>query len=482
MNHSRQRKNILGIIFLVVILAILIGFLFLGNSFNDNTVSRSFSKVYVTRGDIVQSVKGSGKMTDKDENTIEVPYEVKIEKILVHTGDKVYSGTALADVTESSVIKAISTCQADIERLRDKINLSKNEAVNSTIDAGVSGVVKIIYAEKGMKVLDCIATHGALATVSVDGYMAATIPRTNNSEDSYHVYSKEGVEYSSTILEKTRDSVTLGVADTVCAFNEEVDIYKNDEFFTKAILYIHKPINVLGVAGTIDDIWVHVNQKIDAWDTLFVLKDTYYDANYNTLLTEQSEKESDLSLLTKAVQASALVSPMDGTITKIDWTKDVAANSKGRIPIVTISPDVEMIITVKVNEYDVIAIQEGQTAGISFRSSVHNNVYGVVDEVNRISVNNDGKEEYSIRIVVPKSDDMLSGMQANVEIVTGQALNTLILPSIAVHYSKEGYYVYTAYESKDNSISGKRFIDIGIRNEDYTEIISGLQENDLVYY
>ena len=43
------------------------------------------------------------------------------------------------------------------------------------ITAGVNGRVKIVYAQKDDDVAACMMEHGALAVLSLDGYMAVDI-------------------------------------------------------------------------------------------------------------------------------------------------------------------------------------------------------------------------------------------------------------------------------------------------------------------
>ena len=93
----------------------------------------------------------------------------------VKTGDAVSKGDLLATVDMATVMTALSDLQEQLDELDDSIQDAKGEQVSSSITAGISGRVKILYAEKDMDVSACMAQHGALAVLSLDGYMAADI-------------------------------------------------------------------------------------------------------------------------------------------------------------------------------------------------------------------------------------------------------------------------------------------------------------------
>ena len=51
-----------------------------------------------------------------------------------------------------------------------------------------------------------------------------------------------------------------------------------------------------------------------------------------------------------------------------------------------------------------------------------------------------------------------------------------------LHQNSASYYVYTAYDSEAHRYDGRVEVTIGMQNDDYVEITSGLNEGDTVYY
>ena len=120
-------------------------------------------------------VSGSGTLAYVDEEALTVPAGVEIEDVKVEFNDTVAKGDILATVNMATVMEALSNTQDAIDDLDDEISDAESDSVSSVVSSGVSGRVKYIYAEKGTDVTACMAENGALALLSLDGYMALEI-------------------------------------------------------------------------------------------------------------------------------------------------------------------------------------------------------------------------------------------------------------------------------------------------------------------
>ena len=85
-------------------------------------------------------------------------------------------------------------------------------------------------------------------------------------------------------------------------------------------------------------------------------------------------------------------------------------------------------------------------------------------------------------VTLDREEGMLAGMTANVNVRIQGTENALIIPVDALHQNSASYYVYTAYDSEAHRYDGRVEVTIGMQNDDYVEITSGLNEGDTVYY
>ena len=60
--------------------------------------------------------------------------------------------------------------------------------------------------------------------------------------------------------------------------------------------------------------------------------------------------------------------------------------------------------------------------------------------------------------------------------------NVLIIPTDAVNKTAAGAFVYTEYDEETKQFGGITPIEVGISNDDDTEVRSGLEEGMTVYY
>ena len=148
----------------------------------------------------------------------------------------------------------------------------------------------------------------------------------------------------------------------------------------------------------------------------------------------------------------------------------------------TLYPDLKMSITIGIDETDILALEEGQEAEITVES-VGEEVYpGSVIEINKVADTSTGVTQYSAEVLLDKAAGMLPGMTADVDIKIEGSENALIIPVEALHQTSTGAFVYTTFDEETQQYGGKVDVVAGMQNDNYAEILSGLQEGDTVYY
>ena len=464
----------------------------------------------VTTGTIHTIVSGSGVLTEEDLEEIDVPSGVEVNEVMVDAGDAVLKGDLLATVDMATVMTSLSSLQDQMDELDKAINDAKGEEAGSQITAGVSGRVKIIYAEPEMDVSLCMAEHGALAVLSLDGYMAADLKTDKLSKDTLvNVTREDGKILEGHVSAVAGDTVTVLVSDNGPQYGEEVTISTKDgAALGKATLYIHNPLGVTGIAGTIRNVVTQENTTVFGTTPLFNLKDTRFSANYDILLRNRSDLEEILMELLTIYRDGALLSPMDGVVSSVLFEQDAAAsapaptaNSTSAMAamygygttaaatvtasegtILTLYPDLQMTITIGIDETDILALQEGQEAEIVVES-VGEEVYpGSVIEISKVADTSTGVTQYSAEVLLDKAPGMLPGMTADVDIKIKGNENALIIPVEALHQTSTGAFVYTSFDEETQQYGDKVDVVAGMQNDKHAEILSGLQEGDTVYY
>ncbi len=435
----------------------------------------------VTVGTINTIVSGSGTLTQVDLEDITVPTGVEITEVLAKKRDVVKKGDVLATVDMASVMTALADVQQQLDDLDEDIADASGDTVSSTISAGVSGRVKRLLAEKGSDVTACMAHHGALAYLSLDGYLAADLEtEALSKDDNVTVILADGSEVSGTVETAAGGKATVLISDDGPLYGEEITVFTADGTEVgKATLYIHSPLAVTGYAGTVSSVSVKENAKVYGNTTLFRLTDTNFSANYDTLLRSRGDLEETLMELLTIYRNGAVTAPFDGLVSSVLYDEDLEV---AQTDILTLYPQVSMSITISIDETDILALKEGQEAEVVVSSVSEDVLTGYVTEISKDATTTSGVTVYSAEITVDAAEGMLPGMTAEVDVKIEGVENALLIPVDALHQTSAITYVYTAYDPETNQYGGMAEVTTGMRNDSFVEILSGLREGDTVYY
>lgn len=477
---KRKRKIIRIVLTIVVILAVILILLITSlrrhvrEEFGSNNAE--VLSYTASTGTISTVVSGSGILANVDTEIVSLPTGVEIDDILVSSGDPVQEGDLLATVEMSTVRTAMSDLQDEIESLDEEISDAEGDKVSTYLKAGVTGRVKIIYAEKEDDVASVMVEHGALAVLSLDGYMAVDIETESLSRgDKVSVILANEEEITGHVDSVIGKKATVLVTDNGPDYGEAVTVQTEDgKKIGEGALYIHSPFSVTGYAGTVSYVNVKENTKVYSNTGLFTLKNTSTTANYNMLLRTRSEMEENLLELLKIQRYGGLTAPISGSVFSVADLDDEEED----IDIVTLSPDVSMSVTITVDESDILALQMNQEADVSVSSVTEDTLLGIVTEIDKTA----SEGYYTAVITLDKEEGMLSGMTADVDVKIQGVENAILIPVEAIHQTSTGAFVYTSYDTELKEYGGRVDVVTGLSNDSYIEIKSGLNIGDTVFY
>ena len=476
---KKKRKIIITVVTIVLVLAIIA---VVGVSFLQRQVREQFASSQgevlsyeVTTGSISTVVSGSGSLTDVDLESITVPEGVEITEVKVKRNQAITTGDILATVDMASVISAMADLQVQIEELDAQISDAEDDSASTSIYAGVTGRIKAIFGEEDADVAEVMYEHGALALISLDGYMAVDIETDAlKVGDSVTVKLSDEDEVTGTVESVVGGKATILVTDNGPEYDEAVTVLNSEGAqLGTGNLYIHSALRVTGYAGTIASVKVDENDKVSDTTKLFTLEDTGYSANYNSLLRERAELEETLLELLTIQRDGAVLAQMDGSVYSVDYSDDAAT------AVATLSADEKMSVTISVDESDILSLELGQTVTVSVSSVSEDSFEGTLTEINRTSSESG---TYSAVVELEKADGMLSGMTASVSVRIEGVDDAILIPIEALHKTSDGAYVYTSYNEEYQEYGGKVDVVTGLENSTYVEIKSGLNVGDTVYY
>lgn len=157
------------------------------------------------------------------------------------------------------------------------------------------------------------------------------------------------------------------------------------------------------------------------------------------------------------------------------------SDSSNSVTAFTVSPDESMELAISVDELDILSISEGQSADITFDALEDQIFTGTVASISGTASVNGGVAKYTVKIEVPKDENMRIGMNASATIKVEDKQDILLIPSAALQERGDKTFVYTG-QSEDGTLQDEAEVETGLSDGSNVEITGGLSEGDTVYY
>jgi RND family efflux transporter MFP subunit len=173
--------------------------------------------------------------------------------------------------------------------------------------------------------------------------------------------------------------------------------------------------------------------------------------------------------------------PMSGTVIDLPIVEGQVvlggATSAANTVLMILANLSEMLITVHVNQIDVVRMKEGQPVQVTldaFEGLVLNGKISFIAPLASVKNNIKG---FSVDILVANTDPRIRpGMSANVKVPITKVTGVLAVPVESVFRETGKRVVYR----KEGSAFKKTEVEVGIVTTDRTEIKSGLKEGDVI--
>jgi len=202
------------------------------------------------------------------------------------------------------------------------------------------------------------------------------------------------------------------------------------------------------------------------------------------------QKEDALMTAKQALADHYVRAPFAGVIAKVSVKKGDSASAGTAIATLVTK---QKIAEVSLNEIDVAQIKVGQKATLTFDAIPNLTISGQVAEVDAVGTVSQGVVTYIVKIGFDTQDDRIkTAMSVSAAIVTEAKPDVLLVPNSALKSQGGMSYVEIPDESDMSvataNVSNAVFqnptrqqqIEVGTANDEFTEILSGLNEGDLV--
>jgi RND family efflux transporter MFP subunit len=408
----------------------------------------------VTEGDIVLTADGSGELIPANELELSFRTSGRLAEVLVEVGDQVAEGDLLARLETETLERAVAEAEV-------ALRIAQLELADTR-----EGPSEAELANAEAKVRDAQAS----LTLAYDAYQDTS----DSAKDDAVESAKEKYDYWVSYYQGQK------------ALYEKGKISQSDHDWAMAAMIKaeekwQRAVNNAEV------------ERVQAWKSVEQAQNTLAQAQEDLELLESepltdtlvvAEFAVDEALLTyeeaKAdVEEAELCAPFGGTV------MDVSAGRGDQVgtstTILTLADMQKPLLQFWLEESDFGNVVVGDQVNVVFEALLDYTFTGNVVSIDPVLVTVSGRSAVQCHAQLNLGDQdvtLLSGMTADVEVVSAEATNALLVPIEALQETPEGEYVVLVVQA--NGALEERQVEVGLADAVNAEILSGLELGETV--
>ena len=408
----------------------------------------------VTEGDIVLTADGSGELIPSDELELSFRTNGRLAEVLVETGDEVEEGDLLASLETDSLEREVA--EADVELQIAQLELAD-------VREGASEA-EVADAEASLR------NAQAELTLAYDAYEDTTDSVKDDAVDS----AKQNFDYWVGYYQGQKDLYERGKISQADHDWAMAAMMKAEDEWQRAINDAEA-------------------EQVQAWRGVEQAKNgvSQAQADLELLMSEPqtdtlvaAELAVDSALLAREeahadLEAARLYGPFSGTV------MEVAAEPGDQVgmttAILTLADMQQPLLRFWLEESDMGNVALGNQVNVVFEALPDYSFTGKVVVVDPVLVKVSGSTAVQAQARLNLGDQdvrLLSGMTADVEVISAETRGALLVPVEALNGSPEGSD--SVYVLQADGTLEEREVEVGLTDAVNAEILSGLELGETV--
>jgi HlyD family secretion protein len=433
------------IIFVVLVVILLAGGIYGYQSYRSiqtaSAAQASLKTASLELGSLSATISATGKVRSGQTATLNWQTSGIIEAISVKTGDTVKVGQKLATLQQTSLPQSVILAQADLFSAQQALD----DLATTAESARIKAMQDIVTYEQAVKD----------AQYTLDNF---TIPTSQEGLDAV-----EGIKVTKERLDQARIAFEpvkyKASSDTQRkALLEALDLAQSD---------YNTAVKRLGYEYDLEV----------AQANLTTAQNDYEKWKNGPDPAEVEAMKAKIAAAQATLRLAWIEAPFAGTITQVDaHTGDQVAAAKSAFRMDDLS---KLYVDLAVSEVDIDQIQTGQTVNVSF-DALNGKIYaGKVVDVAMISAETSSAVNFTVTVELTDPDsNVRPGMTSEVEIVTAQRDQALLIPNQAVRVVDGKQVVYLMQPDGNTKVVE---VGLGVSSDTYSEVLSGeLKAGDVV--
>ena len=467
----------------------------------DANVDVNYVQTTPEKRDLSNSLSGTGTLNPANTYNVKSLVAGKVLTSTIEEGDIVEEGTVLYTVDASDATTKAEQASITLQQAQRSYDKTVDRQY---VRAEVAGVVATLKVAKGDEVTsgqevavirdsskmvlhlefpaaDAAAfSVGQSAEVTLDGTFE-TLTGTVTAVTGTDALST-GNLLTRTVTITVRNAGGLTTAQAATATINGVSCIAAKCFEYQA----ERTLTTLA-AGTVTAINVQEGGVVNKDDIVLQISGEDLTEAIQSAAETLRSAELNMDNLQEAMNNYTVTSPISGTI--IEKNAKAGDALTAGADLCTIYDLSYLVMVINVDELQVSDVSVGQSVQVTADAVPDKTYTGTVTRVSMKGSSNGGTTTYPVTVRIDETEGLRPGMNANAEIVIAEAGNALAVPNAAI--VRGGYVLVTkdspsAANADPDMTAPEGYVyvpvKIGVSDDDYTQIISGVTGNDTVAY
>ena len=489
------------------VVALSLGIHFFGGGQTALAADLTYTTAAVERRDITSEITGSGSLEAANSYSVTSLVDGTILADYFEEGDQVNEDTVLYDIDSSDMASSLEQSEISLSQAQRSYNNKLKDLADLTVIAPKAGQVVDIAVEAG----DDVSAGQTVATIRDSDTMTLKVPFLADEAAGFYVGQSAQVTLDST-FEVLNGTVTeVSGVDQVLTGNvivRDVTIQVSNPGGLStsqtgsatvdgcasasggSFSYLAERSVTAEVSGTVASIHVSEGDRLSQGGAILTLTSDNLEDELQS--AAEALRNAELSLESRYDQLDnyTITSPISGTV--IDKNYNAGENIETGQTLCSIYDLSYLTLTLNVDELDISNIQVGQQVLITAEAVEGRTYTGVVTKVSVAGTSSSGTTTYPGTIRIDETDGLLPGMNVDATITLDSAGGVLAIPSAALNRGNTVLVTADSPSAANGTLmegiggDGEQYysvpVEVGVSDDSYIEIISGLQEGDTVAY
>ena len=486
----------------VVCVAVLGGwFILRPDRAQDANVDVSYVQTTPEKRDLSNSLSGTGTLNPANTYNVKSLVAGKVLTSTIEEGDIVEEGTVLYTVDASDATTKAEQASITLQQAQRSYDKTVDRQYVRAEVAGVVATLKVakgdevtsgqevaVIRDSSKMVLQLEFPAADAATFSVGQSAEVTLDGTFETLTGT-VTAVTGTDALSTgnLLTRTVTITVRNAGGLTTAQAATATINGVSCIAAKCFEYQAERTLTTLAAGTVTAINVQEGGAVNKDDIVLQISGEDLTEAIQSAAETLRSAELNMDNLQEAMNNYTVTSPISGTI--IEKNAKAGDALTAGADLCTIYDLSYLVMVINVDELQVSDVSVGQSVQVTADAVPDKTYTGTVTRVSMKGSSNGGTTTYPVTVRIDETEGLRPGMNANAEIVIAEAKNALAVPNAAI--VRGGYVLVTkdspsAANADPDMTAPEGYVyvpvKIGVSDDDYTQIISGVTGNDTVAY